>query len=79
MSNIKHNLETEIFFCRLRQFAERTIVILLLAERETAFAERTTLLGERSKSESFSKYLNFSPPFMDQKANAPVMLLKCRE
>jgi len=31
----------------------------LLAERKTVFAERTTLLGERSKRESFNKYQEY--------------------
>ena len=34
---------------------ERSVWFCLLAERKTVFAERTTLLGERSKRESSSE------------------------
>ena len=52
-------------------FGERSIWFCLLAERKTVFAERTTLLGERGKRESFSEYQNSSFPFMLQKPNSP--------
>ena len=69
-------LAVYLFVAKHKELELRSTFLCLLAERKTVFAERTTLLGKRSKRESFSKYQNFSRPFYGSRSKHSKIILK---